>query len=220
MNSRDRLSIVTNPMVYYHKPSIGDQPDRDGVTPVHVIFPSGGISIALSSKPRGADDHSNNDGAATIASGPSDAAIDKRERFFLRLSFVLIGILNIVITSLLFQHAHIVDTSLVEAPQNGGIQSSLTRVPLNRTYSEQVNFGFLITFLVIGMSGAIFENTTALSMYALGIVSNFVLGSYSLPYFAFSLRYVLDIFMLYCGLILRSRYMYSFLPLYLQTNDN
>lgn len=207
-------SIVSHPLIYYQKPAIGNDSSRESLPPTQVVFPSGGFSIAVVAKQIDGDDQQRGDGNGTLASAPSDSSVDFSERLGLRVSFILLGILNIVITALLYRHAHIVDVTKVE-PSHGGLPSPFEIVASERSYIEKVNFGFTIFMLILGVISTIFENTTGLSAYCLGISVNFFLGTYTLPYFVYSLRYILDIFMLYCGLVLRTRYMYSFLPLHL-----
>jgi hypothetical protein len=206
--------VVSHPLIYYQKPAIGNDNGRDAVPPAQVIFPSGGFSIAVTAKQSENDEQQRGDGNGTLASAPSNSQIDISERFGLRIAFALMGILNIVLTALMYRHAHTVDVTKVEFPRSG-LPAPFEIVARERSYIENVNFAFTIFLMSLGIISVIFENTSGLSAYCLGIVVNFFLGTYSLPYFFYSLRYILDIFMLYCGLVLRSRYMYSFLPLHL-----
>lgn len=214
-SSSEPTQLAANTLIYYKKPVIGDESDRDALPPLQVIFPTGGFAIAVPVKKARVDSEQRRSDKGIVASAPNNTVTDYEERLGLRVAVVLLGVLNIVVTALLFQHAHLVDISAVEEPHSG-LPLPFDTISTERRPVEKLNFAFILAILSVGVASAIVENSTGLSIYCLGTVANFFLSTYSLPYFVFSFRFILDIIMLFVGLVLRSRYMYSFLPLRLQ----
>lgn len=205
----------TNPLVYYQKPAIGQSNGNNSSgSPVQIVFPAGGFGIGLSPKEEGPESRVDNVSHGVMASAPSDSPMDLFERRNLIIAFIAMALLNLIITILLFYNAHDVDPSTVEKSA-GGIPSAFEEISYSRRPSEKLNFGFTLFFLIIGAISAWSQNALGMSLYCIGIISLFFLGTSSLPSFAYALRYVLDVFMVYVGLVLRTRFMYSYLPLHL-----
>jgi hypothetical protein len=209
------VDIKVNPLTYYQKPVIG-QDNNEDLSPVQILFPTGGFGIGVAYKNPNQDANGRNDNhtSGMIASAPAYTDIDQTERRGLTIAFITIGIVNIILTSLMFAYADVSDSSKVEAG-TAYLPSTLEEVPPHRRSIEKINFGFTILLMIIGMISVIAENTLGLSIYCLGIILNFLLGTSALPYFVYSFRYILDIGMLYIGLVIRSRFMYTFLPLHI-----
>lgn len=213
--SKVRSEVTVNPLVYYQKPAIGNE-GTDDVPPVQIIFPTGGFGIGLAGK--------NSEGVGseqrptqqygTLASPPNYSNLDLAEKQAIATGFLVVAVINIILTSLMFHYAKDVDLSKVQAAVSP-LQGVFQRIPLHRRPIEVINFSFTIILLVLGVVSVITESTIGLSGYALGICLNFILGTSSLPYFAYALRYLLDVYMLYLGLVYRSRLMCAFLPLHL-----
>jgi len=85
-------------------------------------------------------------------------------------------------------------------------------VPSQRTGREDFDFTFLILITLVGMISSVVHSSLGLSVYALGLVLNYMLSMSSIPYFAYSLRFVLDAVSFYLALVLRSKLMYIYLP--------
>lgn len=205
--------IVINPLTYFQKPAIG-QDNQEDLSPVQILFPNGGFGIGVALKNPEAEAAQRNEThrLGVLASAPSTTELDRKEKTGLLITFQILGIVNIILTSLLFAYADVADTSKVE-PETGYLPDAFERISSERRGIEKVNFAFTILILIIGMVSAYIESALGLTGYCVAIVLNFFLATSSLSSFVYSFRYILDIAMLYIGLVLRSRFMYTFLPL-------
>lgn len=207
--------IKIHPLTYYQKPAIGQDNNEDH-TPVQVVFPTGGFGLGIMMKNPDLENNTRNQNGnyGVITSAPASTDIDNSEKNGLILTFILLGIVNIILTCLMFGYADSTDSSKI-APQQEYLPLALDKVSSDRRYFEKVGFSFTIIMILVGMISAMCQNALGLSGYCLGIMLNFFLGTSSLPYFVYSFRYILDIAMLYIGLVLRSRFMYTFLPMHI-----
>jgi hypothetical protein len=215
MSGTDKFlsEIVCNPLTYYQKPAIG-QDDTEQIPPAHLVFPTGGVGLGVA--PRVANrDQNRGVRHGVIVSGPVASPLDTVQKRGLVFAFNVLAIVNIVLTCLLYLKADEVDSSKVE-PATSFLPFSLEKVDSERRPIEKISFGFTITIIVIGILSTITEFTLGVSIYSLAIILNFMLGTSALPYFVYSFRYILDIGMLYLALVIRSRLMYTFLPLHIQ----
>lgn len=210
--------FAVNPLIYFQKPAIGR--NGDDLPPIQAVFPNGGFGLGIPIKVAEENEllQPDNIRSGVLASAPMNDNIDQYQKHALMLGFLCFGMSNLILTILMFVHADVVDLSRVE-PIQGGLPTVFQLVSTNRTFTEKVNFGFVVFLLLLGMFSAVFENTLGLSMYALGITLNFFLASYALPNFIYSYRYLLDFAMLYMGLVLRSRLVFAFLPVFLNLNQ-
>ena len=210
--------ILVNPLTYYQKPAIGQDQTED-LSPVQIIFPNGGFGIGIAMKNPDTEINGNHDGitVGVLASAPTTTELDRKERRGLLIGFLIIGVVNIVLTSLMFGYADIAESSAVE-PSTGFLPTSLERISSSRRSSEVINFAFTIIIMCLGMISAITDSALGLTGYCFGIILNFFLATPAVPAFVYSFRYILDVGMLYIGLILRSRLLYTFLPINLHRN--
>lgn len=149
-----------------------------------------------------------------IASRPELLTSDIRHKYALKLALILLAVFNIILTCILYYDADHVDPSKVETSNmSGGLPSIFQVVSNHRTRVEKVNFAFVLVILSIGIISAIIELSIGLAGFALALALNFLLGTSSLPYFVYSFRYIVDIFLIYLALVLRSRIDLAFLPL-------
>jgi hypothetical protein len=208
--------IVVNPLIYYQKPAIGQDVSEER-TPVQLVFPSGGFGLGL--KPKDVEvglgvvqvtEQEQHNGI--LASMPLASPLDVRQVKEYKLALCALALVSLVISCLLFFQADAVDVSKVAA-DTGMLPSAFSKVPSDRRSIERINFAFYVLMLCLGTVSAVFEQATGLSAFTLGLLLNFFLGTSALPYFVYSLRYVLDFALLYVALVLRSRLQISFLVL-------
>jgi hypothetical protein len=95
---------------------------------------------------------------------------------------------------------------------NPNLVNEFQVIPSERTGGEDLNFTFLIVTTLVGMLSAALHSNFGLSIYSLSLVLNYMLSMSSIPYFAYSARFVLDAVLLYLALVLRSKLMYIYLP--------
>lgn len=203
-------------LTYYQKPVIGSNGNTSN-SPVQLMFPTGGFSLGIPYKDSilGQQGRSQVDqNFAVIGSGPIHNEIDIHQNRGLKLAFLITAVVNLIVTSLLFFDAASVDTTLVEN-SSGAIPSVFERVSSERRNAEIVNYCFSVIFMVVGSFSVIFDNSLGISMYCFYVLLNFFFGTASLPYFVYSFRYFLDLGMFYVALVLRTRLVYTFLPLHI-----
>ena len=97
---------------------------------------------------------------------------------------------------------------------NPNVVNEFRTIPYNRTNLENVNYTFIIIIQIFGILSAALLSSTGLSLYALALVINYILSMSSLPYFVFSLRFILDTLSFYLALVLRSKLMYIYMPMH------
>jgi hypothetical protein len=178
-----------------------------------------GIGIRDSAKNRGTRDESLGD-EVTIASEPENYDIDILERRNIIYATIFVGVINLLLTSLMysysstFNEANSLSLSLNVTP----IDVSATNLPYvfeevsnERRPIESRGFAINIVSIIIGIVSALIESPLGLSIYALSTVLYFLLGTTSIPYFLFSYTYILDLWMLYLALLLRSKLVMTFL---------
>jgi len=234
MTARAEKSLLLPPMLYFQKPKLGPLGRSAGSggssantskNPLQVAFPSGGFGLGLpNSQPYAPEGRANDSGSVFIASEPENFDLDILERRYIIYSFLALGLVNLIVTSVMYHRAPTFDQSGVVAPKLPGQQMdddapfldapfmfeavSAERRPIEHTY-----YTFLQLCSVLGMVGALGESPLLLSAYALTVPLNFLLGTSALPYFLFCLRYVFDLWMLYAALVLRSKLCMNFLHL-------
>jgi hypothetical protein len=183
-----------NPLTYFQKPAIGhDNNNHEDLTPVEIIFPTGGVALGIAMKSPDAENNahaSNNLGV--LASAPANSEFDIVEKRSLKLAVLVVGIVNLILTILLYAYADSADSSKVESG-TGFLPFTLQQVPSQRRQLEQVSFAFTVILLVLGMVSALFEFSLGLSAYCLGIMLNFFLGTSALPFLVYSFRYIIYI---------------------------
>lgn len=103
---------------------------------------------------------------------------------------------------------------MTDDAESGSVINVFDLVPSHRPVIEQIVFVYTMIVLATGASSAIVQSPTGLSLCALGLVVNFVLAATTIPMFSYSLRFILDAFLLYLALVLRSKLIYQFLVLY------
>lgn len=213
---KDLKTNEYQPMIYYQKPVLGPTGLKNNRTnePLQVSFPSGSIGLGV---PAVVDANANNNDTNSyviIASGPEESMMDIRERRIIIFTFLLLAVVNIAITCLLYQDASMADLTLLNSGST--TDKPFTKLPETRSFLERINFGFTIFIIIYGAVSVYLENPLGLSIYALSVTLNFLLGLSAVPYFIYSLRYFLDTWMLYLALILRSKLVLSFLPFYVR----
>jgi hypothetical protein len=206
---------------YYHKPSLGTissgrngKPDNG---PVQIISSLGSVGIGIPNKQpnlNGAFDASQDETNTVICSGPEDSNEDIDHLRSIIFAFLFLAAVNILITSLLYGYADIVDTSQVEYKviTDNVLLSTFDEISESRREIEVTNFIIVISTIIFGSISCITQNTLGLSIYCMAVCLNFILSVGSLPYFVYSFRYFFDIVMLYFALILRAKLSYFFLP--------
>lgn len=202
-------------LIYYQKPCIGNERGLRATPPVQLVFPGGGFGLGVSVKetdltPNQPD---RDRGYAVLASGPERTSADIFPLRGLQATFLILAFFNIVITSLLFVDADKADTSNVartSSPWTGIFES----VPSGRRGVEEANYAMSIVVICLGSLAVVMESAVGVSAYCLATLLNFVLSTSALPYFVYSFRYIFDLVMLYFALVLRTRLMYTFLPLH------
>lgn len=201
-------------LTYYQKPIIGNDSGERLITPLHLKFPSGGFGLGISSRdPNIVHINRERDASfAVMASSPEYNSPDEFNFRGLQVTFFILAFMNILITSILYFQADVVDLSKVEN-QTRSIPSVFEIVSDERRNVEQVNYSFTIILIVLACISVIARNCLGLSIYCLSMLLNFILGTSSLPYFVYSFRYIFDISMFYIALVIRSRLMFTFLPL-------
>jgi hypothetical protein len=205
------------PLSYSQKPEIGsygsNQNDNKLLIPLQVAYPNGGFGIGISALKLKQDEM--NDGrlhdTAVIISGPENTTSDIYERKSLATAFILLALINFIITILLFVRADKVDTSKVET-YHRNTPTVFGKVSSHRTPIEKLNFSFIIITLFEGVLSCYFESALGLSAYATSVLLNIILGTASLPYFVYSFRYIFDFAMLYIALVYRAKLAYTILP--------
>lgn len=207
-------------LTYYQKPCIGEERGVRSPPPVHLVFPGGGFGLGIPVKdPAETAQRVNTNNFAVLASAPERFPHDITPLRGLQVTFLVLAIFNLVITSMLYFDAAYADTSKV-APKLGGLPSTFQEVSTHRRSVESVDYAFTIIILVIGSVSVIMESAMGVSAYCLATLLNFFLGTSALPYFTYSSRYIFDMFMLYIAMVLRSRLICTFLPLSLSTAPN
>lgn len=217
-------AITVNPLTYYQKPLIGNerlgQAPQEHYPPVQLLFPTGGFSIGVKPKNENQAAAAENRDTANfviVASPPMSEDSDNLERLWLKIAFCCLAMVNLIITSLMFFEADVADTTKVDAvdPNHGGFPQIFEVASKSRRYVENVNYVMSIILLCVGVLSVIFEYTLGISAYCLGLVLNFMLGTYSIPLFIYAYRYILDIVALYLALVFRTRLTCTFLPLHI-----
>jgi hypothetical protein len=236
--------ILLPPMLYFQKPKLGPLGRRAGSSsssknaaadknPLQVAFASGGFGLGLPSSTNRRD--SEDDGLDVVdqvfvASEPENFDIDILERRNIIYGYLFLGVVNLVVTSILYHQAGTVDPSNVipGSSSNGGVGGGsmvgvpysgapfvFQEVPLERRPVEVTSYTFMVICTLVGMVSAVMESPLGLSAYALSVVLNFLIGTSALPYFLFLLRYLVDLWMLYAALVLRSKLVMNYLGMHI-----
>lgn len=234
MSARPVKNILLPPMLYFQKPKLGPLGRSVGGSssvntsknPLQVAFPSGGFGLGLpNSQTHRPEAHAEDSDEVFVASEPENFDIDILERRYIIYSFIALGMVNLIITSVMYNSAstfnssNVVPAKLPDMPMDDdapflGAHFMFQEVPLERRPIESTYYTFLILATILGMLSALVESPLGLSAYALTVPLNFLLGTSALPYFLFSLRYVFDLWMLYAALVLRSKLCMNFLNMH------
>ena len=213
MSNDQQDVIILNPLLHYRKPDIGGNENNDirNTTPLQIVFPTGEYGIGITAGLSNQGNDANNRRASIIMTSPPDNPTAKSDLRLIKLTFLLFAIFNYIITICMYGGSNIADPSSIDKYTND-VVSVFQKPPDTLNETQHTNFGFFLTLLAIGCISVIYESPLGISIYALSITLNFVLGMSQLPYFLYSYRYILDMIMLYIALIYRSRIMYTFLP--------
>ena len=245
-NSEDRQSIEIHPMLYYVKQSLsgnalrnrnlrGRERDIDSLPPLQVAFVDGKCNIALPLKKRvirseeGAGTPENVDtregrnrdgegllGRVAVTSHPEYSLAGMTRQNNLVYTFLLLGVINFVITCILFATAAEVDRSKIQyvsTADRGALPGVFDEISPNRTSNENAVFAFTILNLFLGMYACIYKWATGLSLYSIVVTIMFVISMVNAPYFVYCFRYLLDMLMLFVGQELRAHLIVNFLSL-------
>lgn len=214
-NNLGGKEILVNPLVYYQKPALG-QDATSQRTPVQLIYPSGGFGLGLQSKDvengRGGNPEQEEEHRGVLASVPLDSPLDQRQVREYKTAFLILAIVNLVLTFSMYFTLDTMDVSAVES-RTGQLPSPFTQISSSRRPIEDRNFVFLIITHFVGILAVATDNVLGISAFCLAVLLNFFLGTAALPSLLYALRYVLDFGLLYLALVLRSRLSVSFLVL-------
>jgi hypothetical protein len=211
---------IINPLLFSTKASGTNHQSRRGrgqepPLPLQIINPIGNFGIALplfNKRTRHEDGQFNMQ--TVIISGPEDEEEDRKKLFFLVVSFILLAILNITLSTVLFVYPNSVDISKVLPASVFNVnQLSFVEIESQRSSAENALFYSTITNLCIGILSAVFKQPLGLSCYVLCVLLIFFLGFTSIPYFLYMIRYPLDAFLAYVALVLISRLKVNFLKI-------
>lgn len=214
--ARSSAKSTAHSLIYYQKPCIGNERGVRVIPPVQLVFPGGGFGLGVSAKEPSLINGNVQDrdrGFAVLASGPERTAADVFPLRGLQATFLILAFFNVVITSILYFNANRVDTSSV-APNTTPWVSMFESVPSHRRGIEESSYALSMVVIGIGSVSVVLESAVGVSAYCLATLLNFILGTSALPYFVYSFRYIFDLVMLYFALVLRTRLMFTFLPLY------
>jgi hypothetical protein len=208
-------SEISTSLIYYQKPTIGNERGIRSPPPVQLAFPGHGFGLGIPVKEvndSAADQSARENSFGILASGPENTGADLEYFRALQTIFIVLGLFNIVISGLLIGNADVVDVSKVVAKTSPSPEW-FQAVPENRRRIENVDFAFSIIIILFGMASVLMKSCLGVSAYCLATLLNFLLGTSALPYFMYSFHYILDFAMLYAALLLRARLMFTFLPL-------
>lgn len=159
---------------------------------------------------------------AVICTGPEETIMDRHHIKAISLTFICLALINFIITILMFYHVSRLDASLVVKPSipadhsNAQVPNSFQLVPRITNNNENANFAFILINLIIGVVSVYKGNSLGISIYCIFIVFNFIFSTSALVNFVYSLRYLLDAFLLYFALIIRAKMVYNFLPVHVR----
>lgn len=146
-----------------------------------------------------------------LISSPGDSLADREERLTIKIAFVLFAVINLTITSLMYMNDTTADPANVQ-PYSSYISSVFDKPNSQRPSQVQaVYIGFIVR-VIFGVIFVVFESALGVTLFAIGTLLELLLGMSSLPYYLYSYRYLIDMVMLYIGLVFRTRITYSFLP--------
>ena len=234
--SADR-DVYMPPMLFFQKPDIGmygpptlrnNAVEENNKDPIQVAFASGGFGIGISTSSKRTRGQELGLGSEVmVASEPENFDIDILERRGIIYSFLFVASVNIILTSLMYHYASVMDLSssvprsaaaVHDVPYAGAV-FVFEEVPDERRYIEDVSFYCLLVATILGAVSALVESPLGLSAYALCCALNFILGASALPYFLFAFRYAFDLWLLYLALLLRSKLVMCFLNMQIHNHD-
>jgi hypothetical protein len=215
MSHSEEKKLPLSELLYYQKPALGPSRSRSQMKqPLHVTFPSGAYGVALPSNSVAPAEEGLMTDSVVIASESENEEIDVRERKWITGAYLILAVVNIVISSLMYKDAVTVNQSnVVTNDDTSQLHLPFEVIPDTRRGVENSFFAFVIISIVVGSVSAILENAMGLSAYALSTVIAFLCGTAAQPYFVFSFRSIFDIWMLYLALVLRSKLLFNVLPL-------
>ena len=214
---------VINPLQFSSKSSGTNTQNRqrgnqDPPQPIQIINPVGNFGIALPvfTKRSTQDDADRGFNMSTVViSGPEDEEIDRKKLLHLVTFSVLLGILNIIFTSLIYFYPNSVDISKVLplTSQNTN-QLAFVEIPEERSGAEEVLFYTTVLNLGLGIFSALFKQPLGLACHVLIMILIFFLGWTSIPFLMYTMRYTLDALCGYVALVLISRLTVNFLKIH------
>lgn len=203
-------------MKYFQKPVLGRKKKKIA-QPIQVAFPNGGFGIAIPTNNSTEEDRSfDMDMDVVIASESENAELDVAERSGIKLIFIFVGVCNLIITCCMYEYADTVDTSrvvFISPDTERALPSLFDQVSVHRRHIENVYFSFILLGIFLGLGSISYDNVLGISSYVFMVVIGFFMGTSALPYFAFSFRYLFDLWMVYLALIQRSKLSVTYLPL-------
>lgn len=186
---------------------------------LQVIFPTGGFGIATSSVRTEENNPQNPNRASVIMSSPGDTKEDRIERGAIKLAFYCFAIVNFAITISMYIGATHADPENV-SPYSPNSASVFQKPSVARTNIQNINYGFYLALLSLGILSVHFNSALGISCYALAVALNFLLCMTQIPYFLFAWRFLLDLLQLYLALVFRTRVMNTFLPTHIYDPRN
>jgi len=209
-----------NPLLFSSKSSGTNnsrQRGQEPPQPVQIINPIGnfGIGLPLYTKRNTREDENRYNLHTVVVSGPEDEDVDRKKLMKLVVSFVLIATVNIVATCLLYYYPNSMDLSKVlPATEYNVNQLSFVEIDEDRSTGEAALFVATLLNIVIGVVSAVFKQPLGLAAYILLVLLIFFLGLMSIPYFFYSMRYVLDAYQGYLALCLVNSLTVDFLKIH------
>lgn len=210
--AQEQLVVELKTVTYFQKPIIGASRSDPNSEPIQLVYPSGNFGVGVSISSRAQDLNIQRAGIVAITSSPENDTSDRIYRYSVIFLFIVIGTVNLIISFYLYFTASTIDLSKVEKFE--GNMFTFGRLAIERSPIENISFACTITIILIGMISAILQSPLGVSAFCYAIVVNFILGTQSLPYFFYCVRYIFDLFLLYVALTLRTKFTPSFLPVH------
>ncbi len=210
-NTNTTETILVNRLLYHKKAAIGITTNVEN-DPIQIAFPNGTYSLGFVVNHREEEENVQEDRQLNtiVCATPENNPADKKQINTLVILFTALMIINLVISCLLFADASNVYNIKVDHSEYI-LPNAFTAVPSERTFNQKVQFAFIIITLLIGQYSVFVLSPLFISVYVLSVVLNFFLGMSTIPYFVYSLRYVLDAMMIQVALEIKNKITMSFL---------
>lgn len=223
-SNHELKSVKIHPFLYYHKETISHSGNNtakliESKRAIQIIFTDGtqGIGTPL---PEGNIDNNENENSseeygfvitADTVDNIQQQHLEYRYRRAVVFAFTTINIINALCTCLLFYYGVQSDQTAVQKPQSSWPPSTSQAISSYRSNEQVTSFIIIIVILIIGQLAVTFEHILGLSLFCLGIALNFVFSIPFLPFFLYSVRYILDFILLYFAMALRSKLFLHFI---------